>query len=106
MTQALAHGGAGCISATVNLNAAAIRAVYDGAEAGRDVAAADKTMQEFRVIVQKAGLIGAMKAVLAQTSGDARWLNLRPPHLNATMDQGRDLLDALGDLGAHLKDTP
>jgi len=106
MTQALAHGGAGCISATVNLNAAAIRAVYDGAVAGRDVAAADKTMQEFRVIVQKAGLIGAMKAVLALTSGDARWLNLRPPHLDATMDQGRDLLDALGDLGAHLKETP
>jgi len=106
MTQALAHGGAGCISATVNLNAAAIRAVYDGAVAGRDVAAADKTMQEFRAIVQKAGLIGAMKAVLAVTGGDARWLNLRPPHLDATPDQGHDLLDTLGDLGAHLKDTP
>jgi len=106
MTQALAHGGAGCISATVNLNAAAIRAVYDGAVAGRDVAAADKTMQEFRAIVQKAGLIGAMKAVLAVTGGDARWLNLRPPHLDATPDQGHDLLDTLGDLGAHLKGTP
>ena len=28
LTQALSQGGAGCISATVNLNAKAIRAVY------------------------------------------------------------------------------
>lgn len=105
MTQALAHGGAGCISATVNLNAAAIRAVYDGAVARRNVSAEDAAMKEFRAIVQKAGLIGAMKSVLAVTSGDTRWLNLRPPHPDATPDQGRALLDALGDLGAHLSVT-
>ena len=103
MTTALAHGGAGCISATVNLNATAIRAVYDGAVAGRDVTAEDAAMKDFRAIVQKAGLIGAMKSVLAVTGGDTRWLNLRPPHLDASADQGHDLLAALGDLGAHLR---
>jgi len=103
LTRGLAQGGAGCISATVNLNAAAIRAVHDGAMAGRDVTAEDKAMQEFRSTVQKAGLIGAMKSVLAVTSGDNRWLNLRPPHLDATPDRGHALLAALGPLGAHLK---
>jgi 4-hydroxy-tetrahydrodipicolinate synthase len=105
LTQGLAHGGAGCISATVNLNAAAIRGVYDGAMAGRDVTAEDNAMQAFRATVQKAGLIGAMKSVLAVTSGDNRWLTLRAPHLDATLDQGHALLAALGGLGAHLKGT-
>lgn len=37
LTQGLASGAAGCISASVNLNAKAIRAVYEGVRAGRDV---------------------------------------------------------------------
>ena len=60
LTQGLAAGGAGCISASVNLNAAAIRAVYDGARAGRDVAAADADIKTFRKAVQAAGLIGGI----------------------------------------------
>src|SRR5262249_26329240 len=62
LTKGLASGSAGCISASVNLNAAAIRAVYDGARAGRDVSAADADIKAFRKAVQDAGLIGAMKA--------------------------------------------
>ena len=103
LTQGLAGGAAGCISATVNLNARAIRAVFDGAVAGRDVTAQDTDMKTFREAVQKAGLIGAMKGVMAVTSGDMRWLTLRAPHLNATIDQGHALLEALGPLAAHLK---
>lgn len=102
LTRGLAGGAAGCISATVNLNARAIRAVHDAARAGLDVAAPDAGMQRFRQIVQEAGLIGAMKGVMAVTSGDDRWLNLRAPHLDATREEGLALLAALGDLGAHL----
>lgn len=87
----LAAGGAGCISATVNLNAGAIRAVYDGARAGRDVALAEATMKAVRKAAQEAGLIGGIKAVLAVRSGDRRWLNLRAPHLDATWEQGMAL---------------
>ncbi|MFC3119481.1 dihydrodipicolinate synthase family protein [Jhaorihella thermophila] len=103
LTQGLAAGGAGSISATVNLNAAAIRAVFDGARAGRDVSAEDAAIRDFRATVEKAGLIAGMKAALAVTSGDDRWLNLAPPQLNATREQGAALLAALGPAAGHLR---
>ncbi|HEV7254728.1 MAG TPA: dihydrodipicolinate synthase family protein [Mesorhizobium sp.] len=102
LTRGLAAGSAGCISATVNLNAAAIRAVYDGARAGRDVGAADAELKAFRKAVQDAGLISGLKAALAARSGDPRWLNLRAPHENATLAAGEALLAALGSLADHI----
>jgi 4-hydroxy-tetrahydrodipicolinate synthase len=102
LTKGLASGAAGCISATVNLNAAAIRAVYDGARAGSDVAEADAAIKAFRKTIQDAGLIPAMKAVLAVRSGDKRWLNLRAPHENATVASGEALLAALARSADHI----
>lgn len=103
LTKGLAAGGAGCISATVNLNAARIRAVYDDAIGGRGVSAADAAMKAFRKTVQDAGLMGAMKALLAVTSGDYRWLNLRAPLNNASLAEGEALLAALGETAGHLR---
>lgn len=102
LTKGLAHGGAGCISATVNLNAAAIRAVYDGVLAGQDVSLSDAGIKAFRKAVQDVGLIPAMKAALAVRQGDARWLNLRAPHENATRAAGETLLAALGASADHI----
>ncbi|MDX8509651.1 dihydrodipicolinate synthase family protein [Mesorhizobium captivum] len=102
LTQGLASGAGGCISASVNLNAKAIRAVYEGVRAGRDVSAADAAIKAFRKAVQDAGLIGGMKAALAVRSGDHRWLNLRAPHENTTTQAGKALLEALGPLADHI----
>jgi 4-hydroxy-tetrahydrodipicolinate synthase len=102
LTKGLASGAAGCISATVNLNAAAIRALYDATIAGKDVSEADAAIKAFRKVIQDAGLIPAMKAVLAVRSGDRRWLNLRAPHENATLESGKALLTALGPLADHI----
>lgn len=102
LVRGLASGGAGCISATVNLNAAAIRALYDGAVAGKDVAEADAAVKAFRKGVQDAGLIPSMKALLAVRTGDGRWLNMRAPHENPTEAAGEALLATLGDLAAHI----
>ncbi|MBZ9810241.1 MULTISPECIES: dihydrodipicolinate synthase family protein [unclassified Mesorhizobium] len=102
LTQGLAAGAAGCISASVNLNAKAIRALYDNARAGRDIASANVSIKAFRKAVQDAGLIPGMKAALAVRSGDHRWLNLRAPHENATVLAGKALLDALGPLADHI----
>ncbi|RJT41266.1 dihydrodipicolinate synthase family protein [Mesorhizobium waimense] len=102
LTKGLASGSAGCISATVNLNAAAIRAVYDAARADKDFAEADAAIKAFRKVIQDAGLIPAMKAVLAVRSGDRRWLNLRAPHENATLESGEKLLAALGPSADHI----
>ena len=102
LTNGLANGAAGCISASVNLNAAAIRAVYDGVRAGRDVKVADANIKAFRKTVQDAGLIPGMKAVLAVARREPRWLNLRAPHLNATREMGEALLKTLGNLADHI----
>jgi 4-hydroxy-tetrahydrodipicolinate synthase len=102
LTKGLANGAAGCISATVNLNAAAIRHVYDAALRGEDVAEADAAIKAFRKIIQDAGLIPAMKAVLAIRSGDRRWLNLRAPHENARLENGQAVLASLGSAADHI----
>ncbi|BAV50694.1 Dihydrodipicolinate synthase [Mesorhizobium loti] len=102
LTKGLANGAAGCISATVNLNAAAIRSLYDRTLAGENVTEADAAIKAFRKIIQDAGLIPAMKAVLAARSGDQRWLNLRAPHENATLENGQALLVALGSAADHI----
>jgi len=47
-------------------------------------------------------MIPAMKAVLAVRSGDQRWLNLRAPHENATLENGQALLVALGSAADHI----
>ena len=102
LTKGLASGAAGCISATVNLNAAAIRRLYDAARKGEDVAEADAAIKAFRKVIQDAGLIPAMKAVLAVKSGDRRWLNLRAPHENVALENGHALLAALGSAADHI----
>jgi len=102
LTRGLASGGAGCISATMNLNAAAIRAVYEGAVAGRDVAAADTAIKAFRKTVQDAGLVPAIKAALGVRSGDKRWLRLRAPLRDATAEEGSALLAQLGNTADHI----
>jgi len=102
LVKAMQHGGAGCISATVNLNAGAMRAVFDAEIAGADVAEQDRQMNQFRSAVQNADLIPAMKSVLALQSGDARWLNLRAPLLDAKIETAHKLLNELGPLAKHL----
>lgn len=102
LTRGLAAGGAGCISATMNLNAAAIRAVYEGAIAGHNVAAADTVIKAFRKTVQDAGLVPPMKAALAVRSGDRRWLRLRAPLRDATVEEGVALLAQLGGTADHI----
>ncbi len=102
LTRGLASGGAGCISATMNLNAAAIRAVYEGAIVGSDVGAADSAIKAFRKTVQDAGLVPPMKAALAVRSGDKRWLKLRAPLRDATIEKGSALLAQLGGAADHI----
>lgn len=91
----LAAGCAGCISATANVNAAALRAVYDCVRTGADGGVAAVRMHEFRRIIEKNALIPAMKGLLADAR-DHRWRQVRPPLLPATTSQTADLYTALG----------
>ena len=92
-------GGAGCISATVNLNATSIRNLFDCVrEGGPELEALDQAVIAFRKTVQDAGLIEGMKAFLAVRDGEARWLNVRPPLVAQTLGDGERLAAALAAL--------
>jgi 4-hydroxy-tetrahydrodipicolinate synthase len=99
LKEGLEHGGMGCISATCNVNPAAIRSVYDvgiGAESG-DLEKINNEMVTFRKMVEGYAPIPAMKGLLAEKRGDSRWRNVRPPIMPASVARTGELLKDLGD---------
>jgi len=76
----LRAGGAGCITATANVNAAAIRALYDDWET-EDAGARQAALTDFRERLQSFNPVPAMKALLASEREDPVWRNVRPPFL-------------------------
>lgn len=98
LVRGLDAGGAGCISASVNLNAKGIRSLFDAYSDGDIAEDAHQKVLRTRKAIEGAGLIGGMKSALADRSGDARWLNLRAPLLNATPVLGRQLNSELAEL--------
>ena len=97
MLDAMALGGGGCISASCNSNSAGIRRLYDLARAGdTDGAEALKPqIDAHRAAVFSGGLIPGLKALKAQETGDARWLNLRPPLTNAAPELAAPLAETV-----------
>jgi 4-hydroxy-tetrahydrodipicolinate synthase len=97
LIDALDLGGPGCISATANLNVRAIADVIDLHVAGDTDAARALHVKvtQFRRTVEGFGPIPAQKRLLAMSSGDARWANVRPPLTAMTEARGQELADAL-----------
>jgi 4-hydroxy-tetrahydrodipicolinate synthase len=75
----LRWGGAGCISATLNLFAGQARAVWDAYAEGGDADAAQAELSRLRATFDGQDLIPALKAAMHEETGDDVWLNLRPP---------------------------
>ncbi len=75
-------GGAGCITASANVNAPAIRQVYDAwkAESG-EAGALQEVIGAQRAALQSQAMIPTLKRLLAKAHGDEAWLALRPPLL-------------------------
>ncbi len=95
LLQGLRAGAVGCISGTCNINAAAIRAVYDKAsEPG--VEALNDEMLRVRGIVQDAGLMPACKWLLAEATGEPAYGRVSPPLLPLSDDKAAALKTALG----------
>ncbi|HUR87672.1 MAG TPA: dihydrodipicolinate synthase family protein [Ramlibacter sp.] len=78
LTAALPLGAAGCISATVNLNPANIRAVFDKWNSPEGPALQAR-VDVIRKIFQSPNMIPAMKRVAAEFSGQRDWAVVRPP---------------------------
>tara|TARA_B100000676_G_scaffold293201_1_gene329653 strand:+ start:631 stop:1548 length:918 start_codon:yes stop_codon:yes gene_type:complete len=95
---ALRGGGAGCISATANVNPAAIAKLYN--EWQNDDADAQQTgLDNIRDIFQGYVMIPALKAAVAHYGGDDDWARLRPPLVELTADERADLIKNLDAAG-------
>jgi len=92
------NGGKGCISATANVNPAAIHALYANwrsAEADALQAGLDRV----RGIFQKYPMIPAMKHAIAHWSGHAAWGTVRPPLVEVNAEQAAALVAELKQAG-------
>ncbi|MCW8161811.1 MULTISPECIES: dihydrodipicolinate synthase family protein [Pseudomonadaceae] len=98
LLQTLRAGGAGCISATANVNPAPI------ARLARDWQAADADAQQAalirtRKLFERFPMIPALKAVTARYSGVGQWARLRPPLVELDETQRQELFASLDEIG-------
>ena len=87
-------GGSGCISATANINPAAIDNLYQNWQAEN----ADALQQELNVIRETAmafPMIPALKATVAHHAKDNQWRTVRPPLISLADDQCDALIASL-----------
>ena len=95
---AMRNGGKGCISATANVNPAAIHHLY----ANWQSADADKLqagLDTVRGVFQKYPMIPGMKSAIAHWSGHAGWATVRPPLVEVSAEQSKALIAELEQSG-------
>ncbi|MEX2259455.1 MAG: dihydrodipicolinate synthase family protein [Woeseia sp.] len=91
-------GGAGCISATANINPDAIVRLYRDWQAD-DADEKQGQLDDIRAIVQAYPMIPALKAIAAHYSGDPSWRHVRPPLTPLTAAAATELLHRLEQHG-------
>jgi 4-hydroxy-tetrahydrodipicolinate synthase len=87
-------GGAGCITATGNVNPGAIAHLYRTWQQP-DADAQQAELDALRATFMKFPMIPALKAAVAMFSGDAGYVTVRPPLMRLDGQQNTDLLAAL-----------
>ncbi|MDR2696320.1 MAG: dihydrodipicolinate synthase family protein [Deltaproteobacteria bacterium] len=98
LLQTLRGGGAGCITATGNVNPAAIADLYaTWKQPGADEKQAELTAM--RRAFEIMPMIPAMKAAIAWQRNDEQWCNVRPPLMNAPADKAARLRETLAGRG-------
>jgi len=91
-------GGAGCISATANINPAAIHDLYVSWKS-EDADAKQERLNNVRSIAQKYPMISALKTTIANFRGDPQWEITRPPLVPLSGDQKSLLISELVHAG-------
>jgi 4-hydroxy-tetrahydrodipicolinate synthase len=94
----LRNGGKGCISATANVNPAAIQNLYAKWQTA-DADALQADLDKIRNIFQKYPMIPAMKYAIAHWSGHAAWGTVRPPLVEVNAEQSKALIADLEQAG-------
>ena len=105
MSRSMPIGGAGCISATANLNPGGIRALIEGWN-GPQAVQLQTQADTVRKIFQAAPMIPAMKYTVGHFANDPRWRTVRPPLVALPEAAGRDLLAQLDAAGFDMPAYP
>jgi 4-hydroxy-tetrahydrodipicolinate synthase len=91
------NGGAGCISATANVNPAAIDRLYREWR-GPNAEAQQQALDVVRKTVGQYVMIPALKAVIAHYTNEPEWARVRPPLTELTAAQAKNVIDGLKKL--------
>ena len=94
LLQTMRAGGAGCISATANINPAAIHRLYmewDSDDAER----LQQELNQVRELALSYPMIPALKTIVASFSRDPEWAVVRPPLVALSGTERHELLDKL-----------
>jgi len=94
LLQNMRGGGAGCISATANINPAAIDRLYQDWQSA-EAEGLQKELDEIRDTTMAYPMIPALKATVAHFSNDAQWRIVRPPLVTLADDQCSSLVASL-----------
>jgi 4-hydroxy-tetrahydrodipicolinate synthase len=94
LLRSMRHGGAGCISATANVNPGPIARLHGGWQ-GADADAQQARLDEIRAVFQQFPMIPALKAAIAHHAQDPAWATVRPPLVALTPAQARALTSEL-----------
>jgi 4-hydroxy-tetrahydrodipicolinate synthase len=101
MLPLLRAGGAGCITATSNLRADALRVVWDcwnDPDRAAEVEAAQARIDAWRALSNRYVQLPTIKTMVARARGDEGWLNMMPPLVELTDDQRQDVCSAMQEL--------
>ena len=90
--------GAGCISATANVNPAPIDKLYREWR-NTDAQAQQDALNAIRKATGQYIMIPALKAVIAHFAKDPAWATVRPPLVALTQEQAQKVVDDLEKLG-------
>ena len=96
-------GGAGCISATANVNPGAIRALYDQWQTA-DAEKLQAELDKIRGIFQSRPMIPALKAATAIYGDDPTWFRVRPPLQPLAVNQRDELRQELSATNFQMPD--
>lgn len=94
LLQTMQGGGAGCISATANVNPAAIHELYTEWQS-ENAGELQQDLDDIRDQVMAYPMIPALKSLVAHFTGQPEWAIVRPPLVELDTARSKELVDGL-----------
>ena len=101
LLKTMQNGGAGCISATANINPKKIFDVYKNWKKSDSIDLQEE-LNSLRNIVQSYPLIPALKCIVSHFYEDKNWGILRPPLTGLNLSDSKKLIDELNAINFNL----